>query len=214
MNVVTTAVGASEHNPLAVSSLPELEILGSVVATVAVDVVHGFIGQQRPAEHLGHHQPVFKDVTAGGGVRVVGTENPPVAERVEKPTVDAIWVDPVVTDHHSLRVSRVVPLADVGALGDRRSSAAAALAQPIAGEYVRGNGDSGVLGPEGSAPDVVAAAEPTRVSPVPALGPDSRLRDLGLFSASTFAEAVPSEHVGGDIMPSCSHLLSVTGKGA
>src|SRR5690242_3477863 len=82
-DVVTAAGTALPDGARPVLALPEMEVLGSVVETVPVDVVNGFRRQERAAEELGHHKPVLEDVAAARGVRVVGFVHSEVGAQLE-----------------------------------------------------------------------------------------------------------------------------------
>lgn len=51
------------------------QILGSVVAWIAVDVMHDFATLQDAAECLSHHEPVFKHIAIGASMRIVRSVN-------------------------------------------------------------------------------------------------------------------------------------------
>lgn len=59
---VDPAVAAPEVPALAVSPLPELEVLETVVGPVAIDVMNGFLGSQRPPDAASHDEAMLHHV--------------------------------------------------------------------------------------------------------------------------------------------------------
>lgn len=62
LHVGGTTVATAQNNSLAVTPLPQLKVLRSVVGLVAVDVVDCFVRAQRTTENSSHHLAMFKHV--------------------------------------------------------------------------------------------------------------------------------------------------------
>lgn len=62
-HVRRSAIEATERCSGAVSSLSQLEVGGTVVGFVSVDVVNSLVTSQRPIENLRHHESVFLNVS-------------------------------------------------------------------------------------------------------------------------------------------------------
>ena len=147
-DVVSSAALTPKLDPLTVVPGSELQVLGSVVPPIAVDVMDGLSREQWAPKQSGHDEPVLQDVAVLVGVGVLGSPNAEVAAGF----LDAIQALPRAGHGPGLAgrvplspflgVARVLASRGLGHRRDLRARTASAGAETVTRKHFVGDGNT------------------------------------------------------------------------